>query len=1087
MDNFIAGEVQATHTMIDTIYMHKGQSIPLVLPDQLRSDMSSGSYQCWYSLRRGTTFATTKPGAAVRDLLTPRANNYYYRLQNGYVGNPLYQGTQSNHFTMDFYLPTDEECKAWFNAEVNNDFFIVACDVSYYNDYKMDYEEGEFTELTLSHRIIYYIHAVNPDDTKNWYNAAWKSGGNGYLETYEINMPFTRIPDKASGSPIYEMVALSKDAQSYADPANPQMPSEINLEVSLGSNNAGIELKTTTLSGTNRAIFFDYPKSNDNGTKSVNDVDDPTSEIIVKKGDKNIARFLLKFQKGTSLMTQSMIEELEEEKHTQGDYDSNDWQSYRERTPNYFEENFELLTYLDFDYSEDIANRFDKGAVKVYPYPLDWESCSYGFYDGSSGDEVTTNNNIPQWGYYGIINSYLECSSGGWGWSGHTKAASPDTTGMSNRSGNASTYHMYIDASDRPGVIARLPFDEVLCSGTELFVSAWVKSAKYSSESTNAAMLFTLMGVTEEGAYEPLYRHQTGQIPATYLSGNSITLPGFNSGSNEWFQVAFSFITNNDIVSRYKKGYVLQIENNSSSTSGGDMYLDDIRIYMAKPQAEVTQMEAVCGDERTRLNFAIDWDRLLSRTGEPDLEDEETATGFPTDKDGYSYSAIGVCFIDKWKYEELTNQDKMYIREEAIDSSAVMIGANDDPTDPTKNNYKYAAMFYRLNYDKNTAYSQPKDNPSDGALAKNNDWFFYYDDRIEDANVRRLIVDFFADIQPYRPYIMMVVSVDPKEGESIESIRKRLSASNFDDLENSCAIKAEVWVTSRSLIKVNGQVLNPETEYCAGQVLNFCVQLRRPTEDGGMVDVEEDVYFDWFFGTQEEYKEIADALKALRSVDTDATSVEEVAVNETFTEDMKILLEGYTTNIKEGINPPLVLHRNNLDISLREPGLDLVVRPIEIKLSSVSGDEKELICWEPQFIHLQTTGESPEVHLGFHDVTYAGEPNVRIGLEQIQGAINPSSLKVNLRGVNPVNDNNTIQVDEDNNYLYLVDSDDPLLDAVLHGDNFDRHSLPVGRIVQFNASKSGGANNAMSLYFDLEGTLTGAEGRDFTFAPREGY
>ena len=40
------------------------------------------------------------------------------------------------------------------------------------------------------------------------------------------------------------------------------------------------------------------------------DVVNPMAEIIVKKGSKNLVKFTLNFTKGTSLMTQSMIEKL---------------------------------------------------------------------------------------------------------------------------------------------------------------------------------------------------------------------------------------------------------------------------------------------------------------------------------------------------------------------------------------------------------------------------------------------------------------------------------------------------------------------------------------------------------------------------------------------------------------------------------------------------------------------------------------------------------------------------------------------------------------------------------------------------------
>ena len=462
IDRFVAEQMQAAHTIIDTIYMHRGESIELKVPDYLNNDVSSPSYQRWYSLRTGKTFATTK-AAPVTDILTPKANNLYYRFSNGYVGAPITTASV-DHYTMNFYMPTETQFSDWFEESKNFDgnWYVIACDLSCYTDYTEKYDPATspnsdfmqtFTEPTLSHRIIYYIRAVDENDEVNWYNKAWKKQSDtDFLEEYEINMPFTRYPDERKNdndvvlSYIYEMVALSKDARSYADPEDEEAPSEVELTVSLGSNTAEIELKPQKtnsngqyiLKGTDRAIFFDYQVSNtQEGTKSVKeDVVNPMAEIIVKKGSKNLVKFTLNFTKGTSLMTQSMISQLEDEEK---DLTDKSWGAYRERTPKYLESNFEFLTGLDFDFREDVAKTFDNGEVKIYPFPLGWDDCSYGFYDGSTGKDMKGTNTVPQWGYYSIINAYLEASSktdkDDWGWNDHIQTGNSPETSMENRKG----------------------------------------------------------------------------------------------------------------------------------------------------------------------------------------------------------------------------------------------------------------------------------------------------------------------------------------------------------------------------------------------------------------------------------------------------------------------------------------------------------------------------------------------------------------------------------------------------------------------------------------------------------------------------
>lgn len=1119
----IGEQLQATHTMIDTIYMHPGQSIQLSLPDRLDNSLSSCSYQRWFSLRTGKSFATTQPNAPVKDILTPTDEGVYYRFTNGYVGNPLYESSTDGKLkSMNFYMPTEEEFTRWFGEDTGFDpnWYVVACDVSYYTDFGKNGDVSftdSYTEPTLSHRIVYYIQNVEAEE--NWYHKAWDAGDDKFLEEYEIHLPFTRYPD---GDKL-ELVALSKDAWAYADPDNTnESPENITLSVEIeNQNSAGIELITKELTGANRVIQFDYPHTNDSeGTKSVNgDVANPTSVIVVKKGEKNLVKFTLKFTKGTSLMTQSMIDKL----NNGTGLENTSWGSYKERTPQYMDKNYQFLAGLDFDYEDANPNTFANGAVKVHPYPLGWDDCSYGFYDGSSsGIQLPSGTtNAPQWGYYGIVSGYMEAAlkynNKEWGWTGNfVNGSIPETTAMEKHKENIndenaySTYHLYVDASDRPGVIARLPFGKevTFCAGSELFFSAWVKSAKFDNTVDNAAMLFTFMGVTKDGKYEPLYRHQTGQIPATYLNNDINGLPGFGTEKNEWFQVTGSFITDENIISKYVS-YVLQIENNSASTRGGDMYLDDVRVYLRNVEAEVNQLESTCSGTRTRLNFSIDWEQLLSRTGEPDLDNGETSDiTFPNDGKG-EYSAIGICFIDRRKYESLIQEGKS--ETEAIDKAYVNIGSNkpnDDGTEP--NYYDYAAMFYRLSHKGNTDYDEKAAEGIDfgkGALAMNNGWFFY---KKEIGERRILTVDFYAELQPYTPYTMIVVPLDPgnsSETPDISTIRKNLTAKIFADvIDTQCAIQTDVSVTSQSLITVDGEIIDPDRDYCAGQILNFAVQLRKPigdTDKDGEMDYEtitEPVYFDWFFGTEEEFTDqtnevsLEESLLRMRESNGEdgknAESVEDVKKlntdNTSFTESMKNLILGYL----EKENPRLVLRKENYKIRLQNGGLNLVVQPIHV--DDIDDENQDYrICWEYIPLKLETNGQSPVAHIGFHDVTYptlpdTDEPNIRIGLAQIKEAKdNNTALKINLRGVDLINEGGKLSLNEENTYIYLVGTNDPGINL----EGYTDLDLPIGTLHEIQATESGNSDgsNYIHISFDLEGKLTDAETNPFKFSPKEGY
>ena len=336
IENYPEKEIQAAHTYIDTIYMHPGKSVTLTLPDKL-NDVSVRGYQRWYSFRTDGTYRTKNTGDdQVWDLLTPKQGTSY-RFTNGYVSKPI-DKSDDGTYQMEFYFPTSTEFSQWFDNSSSFDgyWFVVACDVSGYNDYTAEFtnasSESDFLdkyyEPTLTHRVLYYIASVDgrTGDGDKWENghgrlsdSDYQGGGNAegkkYLEEYEISFPYTRLSNtvvpttgpKTTASP--EQVALSKDARAYAIPDLPSNVSDTDeLTVTLidGNGNgdeekSGIELieastykvggnsyrnytnvQSLTISGENRVIQFAYPTTKDNGTQSVLN-NNSTATILVTK------------------------------------------------------------------------------------------------------------------------------------------------------------------------------------------------------------------------------------------------------------------------------------------------------------------------------------------------------------------------------------------------------------------------------------------------------------------------------------------------------------------------------------------------------------------------------------------------------------------------------------------------------------------------------------------------------------------------------------------------------------------------------------------------------------------------------------
>ena len=1179
-----SNRIQAAHTYIDTIYVHKGTTVNLQIPTQ--SDGGSAStptYQRWYSYRTMGTFETNHEDG-VFDLLVPASSDAsVYRFTNGYVGAPL--GSVAN--SMNFYYPTNTEFSQWFpDASQDNDWFVVACDVSGYTDFSQDFNskgnngtvtkdniiaqcardfrENNWYEPTLALRVIYYIVGVDErvsgsqQKEDNWKQGhgrltttAYQGGGTAddkhYLEEHDITFPNSHLSNRT-----HELVALSKDARAYAIPDAGKEENAV-LNVSIVDNNAGIAFRqantgtewvweegrrvereytyytnvtSTTLSGTNRIISFvanTVPQGTevrDNTSMPWTVADGSTATILVTKTYNgvtyNIARFNLTFVANSIPLTQTQVSQLGTQVA-----EGKSW-NFAYRSPSWMGTNLTKLTEQTFDFDGTVPELASAYVQSDYfPFPLAWDNISYAFFDGSVWRDFAGNANYtrdeqkfwyPEFGYYAITNDYIGYGDQGGRNNNRPTMDTQDTEELLAKP--HSEYHIYVDASDRPGIIARIPFTEKLCIGSELFCTAWIKSA-CENGSDDGAVLFTVMGVSTEEqngrevtTYTPLYTHSSGQIhQTTYLTAGD---PGTGEGTNEWYQLYFSFINNNPDAENFDT-YVLQIENNSASTDGGDYYFDDIKVYIAKPSAKVMQKEFACTDERTLMNIELDWDRLTSRLGG---EGEEGT------------KAIDFCFVDETvynnKYDELINnaggEDNLSEEQISEYKTLAINAALEWVGNGTEWNEQLLTLHYYNKFDSNLVYGTDGKTTALENLDQNSNAYFYGIGSEDDVAGRRLTVDFYADLSPNRPYLLLI-----KPHTDDEPL-----ASDFSLLiGDSCSIQTRFYVEAQTLVKVNGEVVNPSKSFCEGQIFNFSAQLRAPNgvdEDGNdiYVVVDEGVYYDWFFGTETEFLmadgdfnnvSLKEALSDFRALYPNADELNEtdtpysdeprpvfgssedydggtVVFDKNDFDIIKHYLE--LTGDEGGLNNVLILHRENLDITILNEGLELVVIPIQTLVPpSESGFDPTKwaqICWEHVSVVLSVNGNAPQLRAGFNTVEYPSSdfnPALRIGLDQIKQA-SEQSLTVDLRGATVVTETAThLGVNRKYGDIYLIGSNDPAYADYFKDTNFDQYSLPIGSVTALTAqdySENPNAPSYMQIKFNLDNQESG-----FVFLPKEGY
>lgn len=1124
--------IQPSHIYVDTLYVKKGSSVSLWLPtiSSSQGQNSAQKYQRWYNYLTEGTFATgLTSNRRVNDILTPKSGTVY-RFQNGYVGGASLIGNSSITYGADFYYPEDNEYPSISNGNAGNDYYVVGCDISGYTDFTDNFSSGQggsfsnsYMEPTLSLRVLYYIVGIDDTWGNNTYlnqyerlnTSDYQSGGDKYLEEYEITFPCDHVSDHTD-----EMVAIARNAEFY------RVPGDWNgtLSVEIDENSAGIQLVNDELTD-NRIISFRKAGVGANTPWSVSD--GTTATILVKKAVNgttyNIARFKLTFKKNTRLLTQHQIDRLDKHRVGTATIQGEDWfqDAYLYRTPEYLEENYIELTSRTFDYDPEVAD--DYGQSAYYPYPLSWDYSSYAFFDGSTTadfDGSTDNNgnfnNQPftEWGSYAIVNDYM-----GYGDKVNNKVKAPTEPSLGGRNGEG--YFLYVDASDRPGELVSLPFTENLCPGSELLVSAWVKSAE-AAGNDDAAMLFTIYGIDEKGNRTPIYRQSSSQIKTTTKlttkSGSEYTdNNGYGGEQNDWYQVFMSFVNDDWNVSSYQS-YELRVDNNCASTGGGDYYLDEIRVYISKPLAEARQLRSACTTERTLMSLRLDWDRFMARVGNEGVDETRN---------------LGICFIDTLLFHNNFNGNNFV---DAMKKSAVHLGQED-------NSYEFRVLTYNSDFVENTVYDL--NNVGGNLAVTNGDAFYGFTSNDSTA----LAVDFYGDLIPGRTYwILLVPDPDEKLITTTEEGLHMLDPIAFAGFYNDpCAIKADFHVTGNTTIKIDGEIVTPETEFCKGHVNNFTVELQVPRGDGDgeMVTVPADaVYFDWFFGEnregqiadpQAQYVEInetydvslQDALTIFRNLAPSATELDSNLIgqtdenNNTFTQNMYNLIDYYlnTAQAPEGAqNRPLVLHQPSLNITLLDV-MRVVICPIPMSVSEEVMEDlgynqeswKGNLCWGYTYLELTTTGDAPGLHIGFNTVQYpddlADKQALRIGLKQIESVSTTSrnNLTVDLRGAQSYDPENTdfeLQpvtkyngvIDDSYNKLFLTDTDDPDMKKFItdQGESFDKMSLPIGKLEGLEAHYyTTGSNftNEMQVQFNLgtQELLVNGKSVDFQFKPREGY
>ena len=650
----------------DTIYARAGETLNIVLPSSY-TDLAQSSgkyYQRLYNYKTDDMFVedatnvgkfdlggsdqgTTYTDADIRKTMEVYEGSMSAPAGGWVFGNRWGQQLVSR---FNFTTPTD---RGKFKTAKDHaiEIAIDYTDLPDVGDMGMF---GDLTEPTLVQRAIFVI--VPSDEMVKNLRA---STGDKFLEVKSISFP--SIWHGLNTNDL-NAVALDKQVRNYFTGVR----HEVNLDslvITLTNNGTGITLENGTYEGkflnsTDRFIKFKYP-SNNEVTNCV------TEYIYVRtKDNENIAKFILDFVPNT---------ELRPWKDIMG-------QATLSRSPMYLDNHAQLIDILDFDKSyrkdgevvyhpgtwpigdDTSINGIERDTVvknlsQFNPYPLDFDQTTFGaYYPRAIWSQYSVMKRLHSYrdtpGFKDVNQLY------------HDYFGTQDGTGDLLDKYQGGGYFMYIDASNFPSSVARLTMEEKLCEGTTIHFSGWVSSMDQSKDVNNAPgyLLFSIVGIDGKGNETVIESFCPGPIRADGkpYEGDKVTADsyhteiGWTDSYSIWQQFAFSFVVKADVASKYEE-YALKIDNYCSNTSGGDMMVDDVRLYIHKAVPDVMQSVPVCSPgDMSGVEIYTDFDQLLSAVNMQEAASEQEAySAYTTSTDGSKIVPTAwYCFLDKKTYDD---------------------------------------------------------------------------------------------------------------------------------------------------------------------------------------------------------------------------------------------------------------------------------------------------------------------------------------------------------------------------------------------------------------------------------------------------
>lgn len=424
----------------------------------------------------------------------------------------------------------------------------IACDLSAFTDYVTEPATGNtitrLTEPTLSYRMLFELHPANEIADK-----LRDLPGDKYLEEYEYTAP-TGVDVHLTTSQRFRNYRYHKSELGYYYWNSGKL-----VQIQGGASGQTIRWEQKIGSGATTQITNpSYSSNTDN--LIVSSRTEQTIVYTLTIGGRRIAKFTVHYKKPTEVGPSAVALLTDQE----------------------IEDRYKRLEKIDWD---DIPGKSTSNNVIAAKH-LDWEDATFGYaYQKENlSSNRPTNKDLCYYGEYLLLNSW---NNSNYSWMDKN---------VVNHSGKGNGFMLFADGTMEPSMVASIRTEAQICSGQQMFCSAWIANACPSGGGTGANPIFRF---NVQGRNSNSEEWQDVEI---FFAGE---LP---KGSG-WRQIKFPVSSHQS----YSQTRVC-VYNFATTNSGNDFFLDDISLFATPLPLSAYQATTACAGEDLTVVVKVDYNNV---------------------------------------------------------------------------------------------------------------------------------------------------------------------------------------------------------------------------------------------------------------------------------------------------------------------------------------------------------------------------------------------------------------------------------------------------------------------------------------------